>query len=87
MKKNRKVPLRTCVITQERLPKQHLLRVVKTKDGNIFVDETQKANGRGAYVKRDVSVIKKAQKNKRLNKHLNTEVPDEIYETLLNMVD
>ena len=87
MKKSKKVPLRTCVITQERLPKQELLRIVRTKDGQVFVDDTQKANGRGAYIKRDRSVIKKAQKNKRLNKHLNTEVPDEIYETLLSKVE
>lgn len=85
--KHKKIPLRTCVITNERLPKQSLLRIVRNKDGHIFVDETLKANGRGAYLKRDKTIIERARKNKKLNKHLNTDVPDEVYEKLLDMVN
>ena len=82
--KVRKVPLRKCVVSNERLEKKQLLRVVKTKENTFFVDLTGKANGRGAYVKKDKTVILKAQKSKLLNKVFDTTVPDSIYEELLN---
>lgn len=82
--KVRKVPLRKCVVSNERLEKKQLLRVVKTKEDTFFVDLTGKANGRGAYVKKDKTVILKAQKGKLLNKVFDTTVPDSIYEELLN---
>ena len=59
--KVKKIPLRTCVITKEQLPKQELLRVVRTPEGEVKVDETGKLNGRGAYIKKDVNVLEKAQ--------------------------
>ena len=46
--KTKKIPMRTCVITKEKLPKQELIRIVRTKEEKIIVDETGKANGRGA---------------------------------------
>ena len=82
--KPRKVPLRKCVVTGERLDKRELLRVVKTKDNEFFVDLTGKMNGRGAYVKKDKQVILKAQKNNSLNKVFDTQVPQTIYEALIN---
>jgi len=82
--KPRKVPLRKCVVTGERLDKRELLRVVKTKDNEFFVDPTGKMNGRGAYVKKDKQVILKAQKNNSLNKVFDTQVPQTIYEALIN---
>jgi len=72
------------VVSNERLEKKQLLRVVKTKEDTFFVDLTGKANGRGAYVKKDKTVILKAQKGKLLNKVFDTTVPDSIYEELLN---
>jgi predicted RNA-binding protein YlxR (DUF448 family) len=72
------------VVSNERLEKKQLLRVVKTKENTFFVDLTGKANGRGAYVKKDKTVILKAQKSKLLNKVFDTTVPDSIYEELLN---
>lgn len=84
--KNRKLPLRKCVITREQLPKQELIRVVRNKELGVLVDTTGKANGRGAYLKRDAAVIKKAQKSKRLDKHLETEVPESIYTELLEII-
>jgi predicted RNA-binding protein YlxR (DUF448 family) len=72
------------VVSNERLEKKQLLRVVKTKENTFFVDLTGKANGRGAYVKKDKTVILKAQKGKLLNKVFDTTVPDSIYEELLN---
>ena len=84
--KNRKLPLRKCVITREQLPKQDLIRVVRNKELGVLVDPTGKANGRGAYLKKDAAVIKKAQKSKRLDKHLETEVPEHIYTELLEII-
>lgn len=81
----KKIPLRTCVITREKLPKQELVRVVRTPEGNVIVDTTGKQNGRGAYLKRDSDVFKKAQESKVLNKILETEVPDSVFEQLNNL--
>lgn len=78
--KIKKIPMRTCVITKEKLEKKDLLRIVRTPEGNIIVDITGKANGRGAYLKKDIEVIEKASKSKILNNILNVEVPLEIYE-------
>lgn len=80
--KQKKIPLRTCVITKEKCPKIELIRVVRTPEGNVIVDLTGKANGRGAYLKKDLDVINKAQKSKQLNRHLETEVNDSIYDEL-----
>lgn len=84
--KVRKIPMRTCVITKEKLPKQELIRIVRTPEGKVIVDETGKANGRGAYLKKDIATFEKAQKGKALNRHLEVEIPDEIYEQLKQMV-
>ena len=60
----KKVPMRSCVITGEKLPKKDLIRVVRTPEGNVIVDETGKANGRGAYLKKDIETFEKAEKSK-----------------------
>ena len=78
----KKIPLRTCVITKEKLPKQELIRVVRTPEGTVQIDLTGKMNGRGAYLKKDIEVFKKAQKSKALNRILEVEVKDEIFEQL-----
>ena len=80
-----KTPLRKCLVTHERLTKDELIRVVKTKTGEVFVDESGKANGRGAYMKLNEQVIKKAKKKKVLNRVFDTEVDDVIYERLLEI--
>ena len=74
--KIKKIPMRTCIVTKEKLPKQELIRVVRTPEGNIVIDETGKANGRGAYLKKDVEVFEKARKSKILNRQLEVDVPD-----------
>lgn len=85
--KIRKIPMRTCVITREKLEKKDLFRVVRTPDGDIIVDDTLKANGRGAYLKKDKSVIEKARDSKALERHLEISIPDSIYEELLNKLN
>lgn len=82
----RKIPLRTCVVSKEKLPKQELVRIVRTKEGEVCIDLTGRLNGRGAYLKKDLAVIEKACKTKQLNKHLEIDIPDEIFEELKNMI-
>ena len=74
-----KIPMRTCIITREKLPKRELVRVVRTKDG-VVVDPTGKINGRGAYLKLDRDVFEKAKKTKALDKHLEVEVDESVFE-------
>ncbi len=86
MPKQRKIPLRKCVVTQEQHPKQELLRIVKTKDDQVFVDPSGKMNGRGCYIKKQLSVVDKAQKSKRIDKHLGITIEDNIYETMRRLI-
>ena len=83
---NKKIPMRTCVITKEKLPKKELIRIVRNKDGEVSVDETGKQNGKGVYLKRDLEVVNKARSNKALNRYLECEVNDSIYEEILNLI-
>lgn len=82
----KKIPMRSCVVTGEKLPKKELIRVVRTPEGNVIVDESGKANGRGAYLKKSVETFEKASKSKILNRKLEVEVPDSIYEELKSKV-
>ena len=85
--KDRKVPLRTCVVTREKLEKKDLLRIVKNNEGEVFVDETGKANGRGAYIKKDIETLEKAIKSKALDRHLETTISDEVYEEIRKIIE
>jgi len=80
----RKIPLRKCVATNEQLPKKELVRVVKNKENEVFIDVTGKKNGRGAYIKRSKEAIQIAKQKGSLEKSLQIKIPDEIYEELLN---
>ncbi len=82
----KKVPERTCVISKEKLPKKELIRVVRDKEGNVSVDITGKANGRGAYLKKDKEVIEKARNTKALERILEVSIPDSIYDELLEII-
>ncbi len=81
----RKVPMRKCVITQEQFPKKELLRIVKTPTGDVEIDESGKKNGRGAYIKKSKDVVTLAKKNNALSRALECKIPDEIYDTLVEM--
>lgn len=83
----KKIPMRSCVITKEKLPKAELIRIVRTPEKEVLVDLTGKLNGKGAYLKKDINVINKAFKSKQLNKILDIEVPDKIYEELIAMLE
>lgn len=77
----KKVPMRSCVVTKEKLPKNELVRVVKTDDG-VIVDLTGKVNGHGVYLKKDQEVFNIAQSKKILDRLLETNVSDSVYEEL-----
>ena len=83
---NKKIPMRTCVVTKEKLPKRELIRVVRNKEGEVFVDESGKLNGKGAYLKLDKDVIEKARSSKVMNRYLEVDVPESIYEELENLI-
>lgn len=80
--KIKKIPTRTCVITKEKLPKSELIRIVRTPENIVLVDETGKMNGRGAYLKKDKLVFEKSKSSKILNRILEVEVPETVFEEL-----
>ena len=85
--KVKKVPLRSCVITKEQLPKQELLRIVRTPEGEVKVDETGKLNGRGAYIKKDIAVLEKAKKSGLLAKRLECNIEENVYEEIKKIIE
>ena len=82
----KKIPQRTCLGCNEAKPKNELIRIVKQSDGKIFVDKTGKAEGRGAYICNAVECLEKAIKSKRLSRNFETEINNEIYESLRGVI-
>lgn len=80
--KVKKIPLRSCVVTKEKLPKKDLLRVVRTPEGGVIVDLSGKANGRGAYIKKDLEVLNKARKSKILERRLECTINEDLYKEI-----
>jgi len=81
-KKIRKIPMRQCMGCNEHKPKTELLRVVRSPEGEITLDFTGKKPGRGAYVCRDVHCLKKARKSRRIDRTLDCEIPDAVYDRM-----
>ena len=79
----KKIPIRRCLATNQPFPKKEMFRIVRTPDGNVIVDDTGKANGRGAYLSKTEEAIMIAKSKKLLDKHLEADVSEEIYEVLL----
>ena len=84
--KVKKIPMRTCVVSNERFPKNELLRIVRTPEGEIKADLSGKLNGHGAYIKKDEEVLNKAIKNKALERHLECEISSDVYEEIRNII-
>ena len=82
----KKLPQRTCIGCNEVKNKNELIRIVKNKDGNIFLDKTGKANGRGAYLCDNIECLEKAIKTKRLERTFETKIENDIYEQLRNEI-
>mgnify|MGYP002801093301 CR=1 FL=1 len=78
--------LRMCIACREMKDKRQLVRIVKNKDNEIFIDSTGKKNGRGAYICKNETCISKMQKQKLLNKTFKTNVSDEIYSQIKEQI-
>ncbi len=74
--------LRMCIVCRDRSDKKELVRVVRNKNGEVFLDKTGKANGRGAYVCKSKDCFDKLKKTRALNRAFKCEIPLEIYEKL-----
>ena len=84
--KTKKVPMRSCIMSKEQLPKQELIRIIKNKEGQVCVDLTGKMNGRGAYIKKDINILDKVVKSKILEKKLEVNIPSSIYDELRQII-
>ncbi|AOM83145.1 RNase P modulator RnpM [Salisediminibacterium beveridgei] len=84
MTSKKKTPLRKCIVTQEMKPKKELIRVVRSPEGEIFVDPSSKKSGRGAYIANDRKVIEKARQSNLLARNLKAKVSDEVYDQLIH---
>ena len=82
----KKIPMRKCVVSNEVFPKNELIRIVKTSNGEVVVDVTGKVNGHGAYLKKSLEIVKLAQKRKVLDRILETTIPDSVYLELENII-
>lgn len=80
--KQKKIPLRQCLGCNEHRAKNELLRVVRTPEGEIVLDFTGKKSGRGAYICKNVSCLKKARKSGRIGKNLDCVIPEEVYDRM-----
>lgn len=78
----RKIPMRKCVVTQERFPKKELIRIVRTPEGDVVIDETGKRNGHGAYIQKSMETLAKARKTRALDRALETTIDEEVYTAL-----
>ncbi|MDE6421317.1 MAG: YlxR family protein [Lachnospiraceae bacterium] len=80
---NKKIPLRQCVGCQQMKPKKDMMRVLKTPEDEMILDTTGKKNGRGAYLCKDMECLKKARKNKGLERSFKMSIPDTVYDSLI----
>ncbi|MCI5959520.1 MAG: YlxR family protein [Lachnospiraceae bacterium] len=83
----KKIPLRQCVGCGEMKSKKEMMRVIKTPEDEIVLDDTGKRNGRGAYICRERSCLQKAQKSRGLERSLKHAISDEVYDKLLKEFD
>ena len=83
----KKIPMRRCLATNESFPKKELLRIVRTPEGEVKVDLTGKLNGKGAYISRSKEALELARKKKVLNRALEVEIPEDIYEEIEKIIN
>ncbi|MBM7586872.1 putative RNA-binding protein YlxR (DUF448 family) [Bacillus pakistanensis] len=86
MSTRKKIPLRKCVSTGEMKPKKEMIRIVRSKEGEVSIDPTGKKSGRGAYLSKDKDAILNAKKKNTLANHLQAKIDDSLYEELLQLV-
>ncbi|MFC7784331.1 MULTISPECIES: RNase P modulator RnpM [unclassified Rossellomorea] len=84
---NKKVPLRKCVATGEMKPKKEMIRIVRSKEGEVSIDPTGKKSGRGAYLSKDKDVILQAKKKNTLANQLQAKIDESLYDELISLVE
>ncbi|KAB2337550.1 YlxR family protein [Cytobacillus depressus] len=87
MNNRKKVPMRKCIATGEMKPKKELVRIVRSKEGEVLVDPTGKKSGRGAYLSKDIEAVSLAKKKNILASHLDVTIDDSIYNELLELIE
>lgn len=87
MNTRRKVPMRKCVATGTMLPKKELVRIVRSKEGEVSIDLTGKKSGRGAYLSKDKEAVLLAKKKNTLANHLEVPIDDSLYEELIELIE
>ena len=80
--KVKKIPMRQCLGCNEHKPKRELVRVVRLPDGQVTLDLKGKVSGRGAYICPSLACFKKARKSKRIDRTLECEIPEEVYDAM-----
>lgn len=85
--KVKKIPQRTCIVTRLKTDKVNLLRIVRTPELEVKIDETGKLNGRGCYITKDLEVVKKARQGKHIARALEVEVPDSLYDEIIEIIN
>lgn len=86
MTSKKRVPLRKCAATGDMYPKKEMIRIVRTKEGEVSVDLTGKKSGRGTYVSKTEVAVETAKRNRAIESQLGTSVPEEVYEDLLHAI-
>ncbi len=82
MSGTKKIPMRKCVGCQEMKNKKEMLRILKTSENEFVLDATGRKNGRGAYLCFSTDCLKKAIKNKGLERSFKQTIPEEVYQSL-----
>lgn len=83
----KKVPMRKCVATGEMKPKKELVRIVRSKEGDVSIDLTGKKSGRGAYLSKDKDAVLLAKKKNTLSNHLEVQIDESLYNELLELIE
>jgi predicted RNA-binding protein YlxR (DUF448 family) len=83
----KKVPMRKCVATGEMKPKKELVRIVRSKEGEVSIDLTGKKSGRGAYLSKDKEAVLLAKKKNTLSNHLQVAIDESLYKELLELIE
>ena len=83
----KKIPQRTCIGCNTQKNKNELIRIVMNKEGQISIDRTGKANGRGAYIKKSQEAVEIARKKKCFQRALECDVEDSLFEELIKIIN
>lgn len=83
----RKIPMRKCIVSGQMFPKRDLVRVVKTKEGEVSIDPTGRQNGRGAYIGLEPELAILAKKKRTFDTAFSMKIQDEFYDELYRYID